>query len=77
MLVPHPFPLIFSAYLSLFCLREREELLLICLAASRAFRCTHEASIPAPTAAFPHVSKSKVEGRDFPLSCGMWQLTAL
>lgn len=44
-LVPHKLPVMFSMCISLLCLREREELLLDCVAMPGAFCCAHEASI--------------------------------
>lgn len=44
-LVPHKLPVMFSMCISLLCLREREELLLDCVAMPGAFCCVHEASI--------------------------------
>lgn len=44
-LVPHKLPVMFSMCISLLCLREREQLLLVCMAMPGAICCVHEASI--------------------------------
>lgn len=57
--VPHQFPLIFfSAYLPFTLVREREELLLVCVAVRGAFCCVREASIAAVRGGTADISNS-------------------
>lgn len=79
-LVPHKLPVMFSMCISLLCLREREQLLLVCMAMPGAFCCVHEASITVGKSFLaigsgradfcdsclnPHVQKQS-QGRRFP-----------
>lgn len=80
-LVPHKPPVMFSICISLLCLKEREQLLLVCTAMPGAFCCVHEASIMlgscllllavggwtsvAASCLNPHVQKQS-QGKTFP-----------